>query len=204
MRYVYLFLFFAILTGCAHNKIRLHKVEKRDSVEIAEAKKEKSSYKKDNSTQKVIDVSTSESLVQESTNEPEYRAESKDVEASYAPEAVVSASNANTLENIDEEPSKNQKVREALMAESDARKAKNAFIWSLSMFFLFFIPLVPLFSIIPFIIGSIKLNQSNKSDYITLEGEKEARSARIMQLIYAVLAGLTLLAITIILMVLFL
>ncbi len=203
MRYVYFLLFFVLVTSCAHGRLRLKKVDKTDRVEVVEAtKKERSTYAAKHD-QKVIEPSTLEEEVVESAVQPETVTEQNSISTSDAPETETTESNEIVADQIDDGPSNQHKLRMALIAERDARKAKTSFIWALVMLLLFFIPIVPLFSIVPFIIGSIKLSKSNKSDYITPEGEYQARSARIIQIIYAAIVILSLIAIIALILLIF-
>ena len=194
MRYIYLLLVVLIVSSCAHNRIRLRKVDKHDRVVTVENKSyDSDSYKK----QEIVDEEEqiSENSSKTASNvEKEIETVTTHVLDSEKPSNGPSPDKVN--DEIIEEPSNGRKLQQAINAEADARKAKNAFIWSLSMFFVFLIPFVPLLSVIPFIIGSIRLSRSNKSDYITLQGEKYARTARILQLIYGILALISILIIT--------
>ncbi|PWL32594.1 MAG: hypothetical protein DCO96_03355 [Fluviicola sp. XM-24bin1] len=204
MRYVYFLLLFVFVTSCAQGRLRLKKVDKEDRIEVASLEnKKKRSVQSDEPDQEVI---TPSSMEEESEFFAEFTEASNEVNSIGtldSPENEGVESLDETTEDIEEGPTKRQKLRIALIAERDARKAKNAFIWSLAMLGSFFIPILgiaALFSLIPFIIGSIKLNQSNKSDYITPEGEYNARSARVMQLVYS---GLVILMILFILLLIF-
>lgn len=187
MRYVYFLLLLVIVTSCAQGRLRLKKVNKKDRIETVashEQKERTSSSRKHK--QEIVTAFEEEAIA----------AVSETLSASSATPAQsledtpttdgIETSEINESE-VEEDPTTEAKLRLAIIAEQDARKAKNAMIWSLAMLFAFFIPLAPLFSLIPFIVGSIKLAQSNRSNYITPEGERNARAARIMQIIYAAL-----------------
>ena len=195
MRYVYFFLFFVLVTSCAHGRLRLKKVDKEDGIEVASVEnKKKHRAETDPSQQEVITPSSMEEESEASVVFSATSNEATSIQTSDSPETDRKESLDEATDDVEEDPTKKQKLRMALIAERDARKAKNAFIWSLAMLGSFFIPILgiaALFSLIPFIIGSIKLSQSNRSDYITPEGELNARAARIMQLVYG---GLVILA----------
>lgn len=207
MRYVYFLLLVLLMSSCAHSNLRLRKVDKRDRVEVAETTTKKKRTYDSKHKQTVIETSHGETGSEEIATSSEGTIVNEVSSTVDAPETTSSASNEIVAEEIEEDPSNGQKVQRAMLAERDAKKAKTSFVWSLVMLFSMFVPFLAIiapFSIIPFIIGTIKLSQSNKSDYITLKGERDARSARIMQLIYGIFMALTLIAITIILMVFFL
>ncbi|MDB3907685.1 hypothetical protein N9355_09455 [Crocinitomicaceae bacterium] len=182
-------------------------MDKEDRQELAQYSSKKERSEKVTHNQMILEQSKEESKGEEVATTIEEVQENESISSKDAPEITSTEVNELTTEEIEEDPSKSQKVRQALIAENNARKAKISFVWSLSMFATFILPflgIVALFSIVPFIIGSIRLRQSNRSDYITLEGERDARSARIMQLIYGVLLALGLIAISIILIILLL
>ncbi|XOV66472.1 MAG: hypothetical protein ACFHU9_12670 [Fluviicola sp.] len=203
MRYVYFLLIVLLMASCAQGRLRLRKVDKTDRSELVEVtpKKERSFASKLH--QEIVEAKNTKTSVEVALNPEETTIAPKTSTVDDPTTESFDAEETATVV-VEEDPSNQQKVKQALIAEQDARQARNSFIWSLVMLFLFFIPFVPLFSIVPFVVGSIKLNQSNKSDYITLEGERDARIARIMQLIYGVLVGLSLLLVAILLIVLLL
>ncbi|MCR9171463.1 MAG: hypothetical protein NXI10_03155 [bacterium] len=211
MRYLYFLLVLVFITGCAHGRLRLRKVDNKDHVEAVAKKEENTASKRTfvaKQDQQIIDPNVEEEGSEMSTSTSPKTIEAATTISTFdSAETQTEKAIETSSEEDDDDISKGQKVRLAIQAENDARKAKKSFIWSLVMFLSILVPFLAIiapFSLIPFIIGTIKLNQSNKSDYITPAGERDARSARIMQLIYGVMLALLLLAITIIIIVFFL
>ena len=185
MRFVYFFLFVILVSSCAHNRIRYSRVDKSD-VQIVQqiSEKKKAPY-------------TGLNLQKHVSNELEYKyevSETKSLEISEESTSEINTlfdspenaaeSTPNRLENIgpnEDEPSSEMISATALKAENDAHRAYILFITTLA---LLFIPFTTLFSFIPFIFGTIKLARSSSSRYITMEGERKARIARILQVIY--------------------
>jgi len=197
MRYIYFLLFAVLVTSCAHNRLRLVKVHKKDRTEtVAQHESEKRrSYKKEK--EREIVVVTEEEIATRTVLESqpeEVQPETKSATVTFdkiEEQEIVSE----VEDEVENEPSKGRKLQEALAAEDVARKAKNSFIWAIVMLFTIFIPFVPLFSLIPFVVGSIQLWRSSRYDYITLEGEKHEKTARTIQIIYGVIFLLLILAI---------
>lgn len=191
MRYFYFLILAVFVTSCAHNRLRLVKVPKKDRTEnVAQLEAEKKSTRKSDQERELVVVKEEEKATKAILESPKKELESETKTASGKALKVVEKQEERTdtefSDQIEEEdePSKQYKLQQALAAERDARKAKNSFIWSIAMLFCFFLPFVPLFSLIPFIIGSIRLMESSRNGYITPEGERDEKAARIMQIIY--------------------
>lgn len=192
MRPLVLFLLIAVLSGCAHNKIRFVKASSETGeVHIEQPDEQRTSYYP-GKYREVIEVEhtrDTKPVASDNESQPATSLTANLDDDIHSIETQTSDVNETVLE--EDEPSSSYKVSRALIAEEDARKAKNNMIWALVMLFAFFIPLAPLLSIIPFIIGSIKLGRSRKSQYTTPLGENFERSARIMQLVYGILVLLS-------------
>lgn len=184
MRYAFFLLIFVFATGCAHNRLRLIKVDKSERTEIAqeESKKDRAPYT--GKKQEVITVSEEaiaglekaeeiETTQSEVTSETINATDAIETEPSVVPEQVP--------DRIEQGPSDSEKAALALAAEKDANIAKGTLIASIILFIL------PFISIALFISGSIFLSRSNRSNYITPKGQRSAKVARIAQIIYAVL-----------------
>jgi hypothetical protein len=194
MRPLLLILFIALLSGCAHNKIRFVKANSDTSEVNAEKSTEKRTPYYPGKYREVIEV---EHTAETHPAEQHHNVSAESAHIPILDDNISSSENQTPYEKDefldDDEPSSSYKVSKALIAEENARKAKNNMIWALVMLFAFFIPLAPLLSIIPFIIGTIKLSRSRKSQYTTPLGENFERSARIMQLVYGILVLLSVL-----------
>jgi len=208
MRYFYFLLMFVVLSGCAHNRIRYIKVDKKDREAVAQI--DKNENREPYTLRKkpvVISPETSEPqtepvLVEETQNEARATFEISiptDGDKTFGFEEKA----GNKTINDEDEPSTSFKVNAALQAEEDARKARTSMIWAVALLFAVIIPFASFASIIPFIIGSIKLRQSNRSNYITPEGERFARSAKVLQIIYGVVMILSLILLTALIILIF-
>lgn len=194
MRYLYLLLTLILVSSCAHNRLRLRKVQKHDTTAIAQNEIPKDHPHKKHAQQQIIVVETEHT--NNSVTSPE-TTEAKETKAAHSQAHIwmgkdekdptsqyQSATIDSTEEEIEDDPSDAVKVSEAIRAEQLARRAKNSFIAS---FVLMFLPIASLFSFPFFILGSILLALSNRSNYITQQGERFARKARIMQIVYLAL-----------------
>ncbi len=187
MRYVYLLLILVLISSCAHNKLRLRKVDKHDHVEVAQENRREKRTTKEAKRPEVISVTEEEEVASEVNI-----IESEEVVASNSMEAKdldaqateTFTSEETTVAAQNEEPSKAQILREAMRAERNAKNARNLM---LAAFISVLIPLLNIFSIFFFIVGSVYLFFANRSNYITTDGERIARSAQIMQIIYAII-----------------
>lgn len=182
MRYIYLLILLVVISSCAHNRIRLRKVDRTERVEVATTTdKKKSSFSNKQQPEVLIleeneSVGANEEVISESQESQSNIRPSKDTPLSVE-------SKEEFVEPNEEEPSNAVKLSQALDAEKHARQAKNSMI---AAFIMIFIPVVSFLSIIFFIIGSVHLYMSNRYDYITVDGESYARTAFVMQVIYAV------------------
>ncbi|GAB5416952.1 MAG: hypothetical protein Crog4KO_18190 [Crocinitomicaceae bacterium] len=186
MRYVYLFLILVLMSSCAHNNLRLRKVDKRDNVEVAQENPREKRTTKEDKRPKVISVSEEEvaSIVVEEKTEEVIASTPLEVKALDAEGADLIALEETPVTEQDVEPSKAYMLQEAIRAEKNAKSARNLMLAS---FISVIIPIFSPFSLIFFTIGSIYLFLSNRSNYITPKGDQIARTALIMQIVYAVL-----------------
>ena len=137
MRYVYFILLAVLISSCAHGNLRLRKVDNEDRIEIAESKNPKERTSKQ--SQIIIESSSQEETAELAVKHGE-NSENETIAVIDGTELTSNKFNEIVSDEIDDGPSKKQKVRQALVAERDARKAKNSFIWSLSMMATIIIP----------------------------------------------------------------
>lgn len=186
LKHLFVGLVVVFLTGCAHQKIHYVKTGKRPIVlnsdgetkssipsthtddqgreEIAAIESKEIAF-----TSNAVDAATSESALNEKF------------------ECRIAEQPQDSIRAIDA----SQKVAIALQAERDAEKAKESFIAAMIMFF---IPIVGFFAIVPFVIGWVRLYNSNNARFITPEGERAARVANVLRYILLVLIGITTIA----------
>lgn len=198
MRHLLYLSLLLIITGCAHNRIQY--VKSGNRVIIADRTQEESEFiSNDRSSFRVINET------EESTNSIDSEAEDL--------VSVHDSENAETHEFISTEKIENDKPADTIKmsksdyqlmiaddAEHDARRAKNLFITSLVLLIL---PIISIFSLIPFLIGWFKLHRSNQAQYITSEGEIQARYATILRNIYITIIAVVLMLILLLLVIFF-
>jgi len=197
MRFIGFLVAVLILTGCAHNRIRLVKSDRHQTIVNSTSEQNKS----DNPFEKEkIEFYATDVVAKENKDENQY---SEDVTDDFKAENVVKSRVDNTSQPADtiRIDSDEFKVIQAQEAESNALKARNLFIITLGMMVL---PIVSLFALIPFIIGSVRLARAKNSQYITEYGQKQQRIATILQWIYAGILILGLLLTAVVLVILFL
>lgn len=194
MRILYFLLFTLILSGCAHNKIRYVKVEKKEDQSLTQTNKQEN--KAPYQLRRSQEIVTTEFENQTETVEKNTITLNTEIQSQEQDFVTDAPTHDRRLEEeintIDDEPSQAYKVRAAFQAEEDARKARTLMIWAVALLFAVIIPFASLASVIPFIIGTIRLHQSNRSNYITPAGERFSRTARILQIIYGVIILLSL------------
>ncbi len=197
MRFIGFLVAVLILTGCAHNRIRLVKSDRHQTIVDFPSEQNKSDHPFE---KEKIEFYATDVVAEENKDENQ---SSEDVTDDFKAESVVKSRVDNTSQPADtiRIDSDEFKVIQAQEAESNALKARNLFIITLGMMVL---PIVSLFALIPFIIGSVRLARAKNSQYITEYGQKQQRIATILQWIYAGILILGLLLTAVVLVILFL
>lgn len=183
-----------ILTGCAHNRIRYVKVDRHQTVvDTAPDQKKNANYSQRN-----------EVAFSETTSDLEESQLTSATPLDTKSDAIVEKEDANIPLEKTPQPadtirvnSDEYKVMKAEEAEQNALKARNLFIVTLGMMVL---PIVSIFALIPFIIGSVRLSRAKNSQFITPFGQKQQRIATILQWIYAgiLILGIVLLTVIVV------
>jgi hypothetical protein len=187
MRYAFILLILVLATGCANNRLRLIKVDKTERIEVAQKESDSQRTPYSGRQQEVILVSEETTTFATATSEQVTENTQQTAEStasSDTPEPKSIESNSTAKKVLDQVPDDGLKVDAALKAEKQAKSAKLTLIASLISFIL---PIFSIFSLPLFIVGSILLAISNRSNYITPAGARYARAARIAQIIYLVL-----------------
>lgn len=188
MRYLFYLLSFVLLTSCVHQKIRFVKANERQKV-VDNTERERTNF----------NVKNAEVYQQPFTQESSKTADIQEVTFEEdAPEEVVLGAKAHD-KNIAPSPQDSVLITEneykylvAERAEKDARNAKRWFSVSLA---LMIFPITGIFALIPFIVGLVMLKNSNRSLYITPEGQRQARIANILKWIISALWILAVIAV---------
>lgn len=185
MRFIYFFLLFILISSCAHNRIRYSKVDKSRVQVVQRTPEEKKAPYTGRNMQKHVSNEVVDKYEISETKSLEISKEgTSEINTNFDTPEKVSEAKPIHFEYIkpgNDEPSEALISATALQAENDAQRAYILFITALA---LLFIPFTTPFSLIPFIIGSIKLARSSSSRYITMEGERKAKVARILQFVY--------------------
>ena len=185
MRLISAVIILVLISSCAHNRIRYVQSGPRQIVEVNEEKSKREVAKE------------TESMYSQTAP---FSTNSQDVTESQEVETPSQIQPQDSTENIEESKVSQEVYDEAMMAEFEALRASRLMITAVTLFPTGFIPFLPflgfLISLVFFIAGFIFLRRARASRYSTAEGVKLERRARLFQTVYLIIAGLTLLFIT--------
>lgn len=194
MRYFYFLVLIVFMSSCAHNTIRLVKTKARpeviavnpehpvhinqDKIEFSKASSPHVTAGSDDNQNRPNTRTHNDDLLEQS---------SKSVNEDYT----------SAVDDTLTRPRDAYIYEVAMRAEKDATTARVLFVSSIVMLI---IPLVSLFSFIPFIIGWVYLSRADNAPYITKKGQRDSDKARKARLGYLIFIAVLILLVALLLM----